>query len=116
MPPEQDYGDKLAGVSHIPKATRRFEMTLSKPKLGWYPRPTVVVSGDAQPAQWGTRNWKVPEAQELTVTVFLFNRLWKYGEASFVLRPGADGPFYYRAPWLPFGQGRINNASAALRN
>lgn len=102
-------GDRLAGVTDTPKATRRFEMTLSKPKLGWYPKPTVVVNGDAQPTQWGTRNWKVPGAGETTVTVFLYNRMWKFGEASFVVGTDDAGPFRYRAPWLPFLPGRISN-------
>lgn len=87
--------------------TRRFEMTLSKPKLGWFPNPTVVVNGDAQPTLWGTRNWKVPGEDSVQVEIFVFNRLWKFGQACFTV--SVDGPqrFAYRAPLLPFGGGKI---------
>ncbi|MHA7270626.1 hypothetical protein [Arthrobacter sp. HLT1-20] len=86
---------------------RRFELTLHKPWLGWFPKPTVVVNGTAQPAQWGTRNWKVPGSGNAEVSVFLFNRLWKFGEADFVVEPGADVALVYSAPWLPFLPGKV---------
>ncbi|PYI67915.1 hypothetical protein CVV68_08630 [Arthrobacter livingstonensis] len=87
--------------------TRRFELTLRKPWLGWFPRPTVVVNGVGQPAQWGTRNWKVPGDDTATVNIFLFNRWWKYGEVNFSVEPGALAPLVYSAPWLPFLPGRV---------
>ncbi|WP_074713412.1 hypothetical protein [Arthrobacter alpinus] len=91
--------------------TRRFELTLRKPWLGWFPKPTVVVDGVAQPAQWGTRNWKVPGEDAVTVSIFLFNRVWKFGEVNFTVEPGASVPLVYSAPWLPFLPGRLRNAS-----
>lgn len=104
-------GDRLAGVNQQQHAPRRFELTLHKPWLGWFPRPTVVVNGSAQPAQWGTRNWKVPGDADVQVTVFLFNRLWKFGEASFTVSPGAPAALVYSAPWLPFLPGKVSDAS-----
>lgn len=91
--------------------TRRFELTLHKPWLGWFPKPTVVVDGVAQPAQWGTRNWKVPGADAATVSIFLFNRMWKFGEVNFTVEPGASVPLVYSAPWLPFLPGKLRNAA-----
>lgn len=92
--------------------TRRFELTLRKPKAGWYPKPTVVVDGVAQPAQWGTRNWKVPGADTVHVQIFLFNRGWKFGAAEFWVAPGVPRSFHYRAPWLPYGPGSIAGKDA----
>ncbi|MGO2540629.1 MAG: hypothetical protein ACTH8J_05740, partial [Specibacter sp.] len=66
-------------MTELPHATHRFELTLRKPWLGWFPKPTVVIDGTAQPTQWGTRNWKV--AGDVEVSIFLYNRLWKFGEA-----------------------------------
>lgn len=86
---------------------RRFELTLHKPWLGWFPNPTVVVNGDAQPTLWGTRNWKVSGAGPSTVNVYLFNRLWKFGQASITVDPSTAGALVYSAPWLPFGSGRF---------
>lgn len=100
--------DRLADVIELPKATHRFELTLRKPWLGWFPKPTVVIDGLAQPTQWGTRNWKV--AGDVEVTVFLYNRLWKFGEASFTVREGSAEPLVYTAPWLPFLPGRVRTA------
>jgi len=90
--------------------TRRFQLTLRRPWHGLGPKPTVVVNGVGQPAQWGTRNWKVPGDGAAVVTIFLFNRLWKFGEVEFVAEPGASTPLVYSAPWLPFGPGRIRPA------
>lgn len=90
--------------SHI----RTFHLTLHKPLLGLGPKPTVVVDGSAQPAQWGQRNWKVSGDGARTVTVFLFNRMWKYGEASFSVEPGEGQAFTYRPPLLPFGAGKTS--------
>ncbi|WP_104086374.1 hypothetical protein [Arthrobacter sp. GMC3] len=85
----------------------RFQLTLHKPWLGWFPKPTVVVNGVAQPTQWGTRNWKVPGEGAATVTIFLFNRMWKFGEVTFVAEPGTSSSLVYSAPWLPFLPGKI---------
>lgn len=91
--------------------TRRFELTLHKPWLGWFPKPTVVVDGVAQPTQWGTRNWKVPGAETVTVSIFLFNRIWKFGEADFTVEAGSAGSWRYSAPWLPFLPGKLRPAA-----
>ncbi|PYI40209.1 hypothetical protein CVS30_01445 [Arthrobacter psychrolactophilus] len=91
--------------------TRRFELTLHKPWFGWFPKPTVVVDGVAQPSQWGTRNWKVPGTEPVTVSIFLFNRLWKFGEADFTVAAGGSGSWRYSAPWLPFLPGKLRPAA-----
>lgn len=89
----------------------RFQLTLRKPWLGVFPKPTVVVNGVAQPTQWGTRNWKVPGEDAASVTIFLFNRMWKFGEVKFVVEPGTSPSLVYSAPWLPFLQGKIQPAA-----
>lgn len=82
----------------------RIELTLSKPPVGWFPRPTVVVGGRGNPAQWGVGTWQVDVGA--TVGVYLFNRLWRFGRAELlVVDQGAV--LRYRAPWLPFGRGRL---------
>lgn len=90
---------------------RRCELTLRKPWLGWFPKPTVVLNGTAQPAQWGTRAWKVPGDGAVTVNIYLFNRMWKFGEATLVVPSDESGPLTYRAPWLPFLPGKISTGS-----
>jgi hypothetical protein len=83
---------------------RRIELTLSKPPLGWFPKPTVVISGRGQPAQWGIGTWQLEDGA--TVGVYLFNRLWRFGEASVVVGASTTS-LRYRAPVLPVGRGRI---------
>jgi hypothetical protein len=90
---------------------RRFELTLRRPWLGWFPKPTVVVDGVGQPGQWGTRNWKVPGGDAVAVDIFLFNRLWKFGEATFTVEPGDETALVYSAPWLPFLPGKVRPLS-----
>lgn len=85
----------------------RLELTLAKPPVGWFPKPTVVVAGRGQPAQWGVGTWRIEPGQ--TVGVYLFNRLWRFGEAETVVDPGVVA-LRYRAPWLPFGRGRLGPA------
>ena len=94
-------------MNPAPQEIRRFELTLRKPWLGWVPKPTVVVNGTAQPAQWGTRNWKVHGTDSVPVAVFLFNRLWRFGEVQFTVGPNDGQKFRYSAPWLPFGPGKV---------
>jgi hypothetical protein len=84
--------------------TNRIELTLSRPPLGWFPKPTVVVGGRGQPAQWGVGTWQIDEGA--TIGVYLFNRLWRFGEASQEIEAGSTA-LRYRAPWLPFGRGRL---------
>ncbi|MBG6240046.1 hypothetical protein IWX78_003037 [Mycetocola sp. CAN_C7] len=90
--------------------SERIELTLHKPRIGWYPKPTVVFNGRGQPAQWGTGTWQVSSVGTTDVTVFLFNRLWKFGYARITLEPGHPTTLRYSAPWLPFGPGRLESA------
>ncbi|MEV8145549.1 hypothetical protein [Specibacter sp. NPDC078709] len=92
-------------MTDTPQALHRFELTLRKPWLGFFPKPTVVIDGVAQPTQWGTRNWKI--RGEVEVSVFLHNRFWTFGRAKFTVESGATAPLIYSAPWLPFLPGRI---------
>lgn len=87
-------------------AAHRIEVTLRRPWYGALQRPTVVFDGRGQPAQWGTGSWQLP-APEVAFEVFLFNRMWRYGEARTTLRAGEVTSLVYRAPWLPFLPGRI---------
>ncbi|MRG60261.1 hypothetical protein GE115_10330 [Agromyces sp. CFH 90414] len=89
--------------------TRRIELTLRKPWLTLYAgiRPTVVMGGRGQPAQWGVGTWQVPTDETVVVGVFLFNRVWRFGRAEFALEPGHAPVVEYRAPMLPFTRGRF---------
>lgn len=87
----------------------RIELTLSKPPVGWFPKPTVVLAGRGQPAQWGVGTWQVEPGA--TIGVFLFNRIWRFGSAEIsVGDDAADMPrtLRYRAPWMPFLPGRLD--------
>ncbi|KAF2413393.1 hypothetical protein B1729_10085 [Microbacterium sp. B35-04] len=90
-------------------ATRRIELTLHKPWFALYARirPTLVIAGRGQPAQWGLGTWQVPADQTVVVGVFLFNRMWRFGQAEFALEPGHPPALLYKAPALPFLRGRI---------
>lgn len=87
---------------------RRVTLELHRPALHLIPavRPTVVIGGLGQPAQWGAGTWLVPEDDAVEVTVFLFNRAWRFGEARAILHPGDTG-LTYRSPVIPIGPGRI---------
>lgn len=85
----------------------RLEFTLRKPWVGWYPKPTIIFNGRGQPAQWGTGTWQVSADGPTEVTVFLYNRLWRFGRAEITLEPGAPVALEYSAPWLPVGPGRL---------
>lgn len=95
------------------RAVRRIELTLHKPWFALYARvrPTVVIGGRGQPAQWGIGTWQVPASETAVVGVFLFNRLWRFGEAEFALEPHQPPVLRYTAPALPFLRGRIRTAS-----
>lgn len=88
----------------------RLELTLRKPRIGWFPKPTVVFNGRGQPAQWGTGTWQVSADAPTEVTVFLFNRLWRFGTAEITVAAGSPVPLEYSAPLLPFGSGRLASA------
>ena len=89
--------------------TRRIELTLHKPWFALYARikPTLVIEGRGQPVQWGLGTWQVPADQPVVLGVFLFNRLWRFGQAEFVLEPTHPPALEYRAPALPFLRGRM---------
>ena len=94
-------------------AVRRIELTLRKPWFALYARirPTVVVGGRGQPAQWGIGTWQVPADETVVVGVFLFNRMWRFGEAEFALEPQHPAALVYTAPPLPFLPGRIRTVA-----
>ena len=82
-------------------------LTLRKPRIGWFPKPTVVIGDRGHPAQWGSGTWQLTPGEPTTIGVYLFNRLWRFGAASVTVEPDAIGPLIYRAPWLPFLPGRL---------
>lgn len=87
-----------------------FQLVLKKPLIPWGPKPTVVVDSLAQPTQWGTRSWKVKGSEARSVSIFLFNRFWKYGQVEFDVLPGSGASFEYKAPLLPFLKGKIRES------
>lgn len=99
-------------MSHGDEATRRIQLTLRKPWFALYAgvRPTLVIAGRGQPAQWGVGTWQVPADRAVTVGAYLFNRAWRFGQAEFSLGPGDRPSLVYRAPALPFLRGRIHLA------
>lgn len=96
-------------MSAVPPASRRIELTLHKPWFALYAgvKPTLVIDGRGQPTQWGLGTWQVPADRTVTLGVFLFNRLWRFGQAEFTLEPDDPPAVVYRAPVLPFTGGRM---------
>lgn len=90
-------------------ASHRIDIALHKPWFALYARvrPTLVISGRGQPSQWGLGTWQVSSDRQITVGVYLFNRLWHFGQAEIVLESPHPPALEYRAPWLPFLRGRI---------
>lgn len=95
------------------EATRRIDLLLRKPRLALYAgiKPTLVIGGRGQPTQWGRGTWQVPADRTVTIGVFLFNRVWRFGQADFTLAPEDSEALEYRAPLLPFLPGRIRHSS-----
>ncbi|MBN9173852.1 MAG: hypothetical protein J0I70_06830 [Microbacterium sp.] len=95
-------------------ATRRIELVLRRPWFALYVgiRPTLVIAGRGQPAQWGIGTWQVPVDQTVVIGVFLFNRMWRFGHAEVALEPEQGPRLAYRAPVLPFGRGRFRSAAS----
>lgn len=93
--------------------TRRIEITLHRPwfALSVGARPTLVIAGLGHPAQFGLGTWLVPAHETVTVGVFLFNRVWRFGQAEFALDPGQPPALIYQAPILPFLPGRMRLGS-----
>ncbi len=87
--------------------TRRIELVLARPRASLHVgvRPTVVVGGRGQPAQWGVGTWSLP-TDGAVLGVYLFNRLWRYGAAEIALPPDTTR-VVYRPPRLPVGRGRL---------
>ena len=90
-------------------ATRRIDLTMHKPWFALYGgvKPTLVIGGRGQPVQWGLGTWQVSADQTVVLGVFLFNRMWRFGQAEFALEPEHAPALEYRAPALPFRRGRI---------
>lgn len=88
---------------------RRLEIILHKPWFALYfgIRPTLVIDGRGQPIQWGLGTWQIPSDRTVTIGVFLFNRLWRFGQADAAVGPDVAS-LTYRAPALPFLRGRIH--------
>jgi hypothetical protein len=89
--------------------TRRIELNLHKPWFALYAgiRPTLVIEGRGQPTQWGLGTWQVSAEHDVILGVFLFNRMWRFGQAEITLRPQDEGMLSYRAPALPFLRGQF---------
>lgn len=100
-----ESGDQRANIPV--DGARRFELILRKPWFGWYPKPTVVFDGRGSPAQWGSGTWRVATDESPVVGVFLYNRLWRFGEAEITLEPDGPSAVTYFAPLLPFLRGRL---------
>jgi hypothetical protein len=94
---------------------RRLELTLRKPLLSWRSKPTVVIGGLGQPAQWGVGTWQLPVAAERlgssgVLRVFVFNRVWRFGAAVYVFGEHPPASLVYTPPLLPFLPGRLREA------
>ena len=70
-------------------------------------RPTLVIEGRGQPVQWGLGTWQVAADRPVVLSVFLFNRMWRFGQAEVTLEPHDPPSLVYRAPALPFTRGRV---------
>ncbi len=94
--------------------TRRVELTLHRPWFALYVgiRPTLVIGGRGQPTQWGRGTWQVAADSPAEISVFLFTRVWKFGQASVTLEPSDAPVLEYRAPALPFRPGRFRGGSS----
>lgn len=93
----------------------RLQLTLKRPLLGWRARPTVVIGGLGQPAQWGVGTWQLPTRAQRAgasgvLRVFVYNRLWRYGTAVHVFTETPPDALVYTPPLLPFLPGRLREA------
>lgn len=88
---------------------RRIELTMHRPWFALYAgvRPTLVIGGRGQPTQWGPGTWQVPTDETVTIGVFLFNRVWRFGQAEVTLDVSRSSKLTYHAPALPFRPGRM---------
>lgn len=92
------------------RESRRIELTLHRPWFALYAgiRPTLVIGGRGQPTQWGLGTWQVPADEPVVLGVYLFTRVWRFGQAEITLDPHDPPALVYRAPALPFGRGRLH--------
>ena len=109
------YAARVDATQPSGTTKRRIELRLRRPLITWFARPTVVVGGRGQPAQWGTGTWAVP-AEGAEIRVYLFNRLWRSGEARITIGAPASGTevVEYRAALLPVGPGRLTRVADDL--
>ncbi len=92
----------------VPTPTRRVSIDLRGGALGFVGiKPTIVIAGRAQPAQWGVGTWQLPADSDADVAVFLYRFGVTWGRASVTLRPTDAPALSYRAPWLPLLAGRF---------
>lgn len=101
----------MTGAEGVPP--RRLELVLRRPALHLLPgvRPTVVVGGRGQPAQWGVGTWMIAAGADVEIAVYVFNRIWRFGDATATIGPDVVRAVY-RAPALPLGRGRIELENA----
>ncbi len=94
------------------ETTHRLELTLKRPLLRWRAKPTVVLAGLGQPAQWGVGTWQLPGTMQRVgasgvLRVFIYNRVWRYGSAVYVFGETPPAALVYTPPLLPFLPGRL---------
>jgi hypothetical protein len=52
----------------------------------------------------------------VTIGVFLFNRVWRFGQAEVALDVADDSAWEYRAPALPFLPGRLRHIGVEAKH
>lgn len=81
---------------------------MKKPLLsvyGWL-KPTVVIGGRGYPGQWGVGTWQISAQEPTRISIYLFNRLWRFGEADYTLSPDEPAELDYTPRAM--GRGRIS--------
>jgi len=73
-------------------------------------RPSIVVDGRTEPAQWGVGTWQVAADRPVEVTVFMFAAGIRFGAASYSVSP-TEARIEYLAPLLPFLRGTLRGAA-----
>lgn len=90
-----------------PAATRRIVVDLVRRPGALGVRPTTVVDGRTEPAQWGEGTRLVPAGHPIEVAVFLYVRGLRFGSARTTVQPEHER-VTYRAPWFPLLPGRLS--------
>ena len=91
-----------------PAPTRRISLEL-RPwplRVTFGVRPSVIVDGRTEPAQWGVGTWLVPADRPVEVAAFLYVGGIRFAQAAHALQLD-EATLRYRAPWLPFLPGRM---------